>query len=272
MTDPMIVEFVRVSEQGFNWTPVLQTTIGTFGGFLFGLIAYLIQRALQHHSDEKKKDDAVNDALKRTLACASSNIEVISMLKLQLLEALEGDLTVVRPLVDRAFEDDKNVAALVQESGKLQHFYKTLARAYELDPPPFSELSRVADSMPGLTTFIHRGMSSMKELQAISNDRNQLLAQHSKENAEGMNSHRVRYFASMLTDMSQALLEVADNATAFFVLVMEQVENYFEYGIKLQGFKRVQLLPEVKKRLPKNERFPAMRELLVDFRKRPFKR
>jgi hypothetical protein len=189
----MIVEYVRVSQDGFNWTPVLQTAIGTFGGFLLGLIAYLIQRALQRRSDEKEKDDAANDALKRVLSSATSNIEVIAMLKIQLLEDLAGDVTLMKPLVEKSFEDDKNIPALVEQSGKLHHFYKTLPRAYELDPPEFSELSRVVDNMPGLTTFIHRGMTSMAELSAISDERNKLIAEHARENANGMNGDRVRY-------------------------------------------------------------------------------
>lgn len=269
MNDPMIVEFVKVTEQGFSWTPVLQTTIGTFGGFILGLVAYLIQRAVQRRSDRKEKVDTTNDALKLALACATSNIEVLAMLKIQLLASLEGDVAKLRPLVEKAFEDDKNVPALVAKSSELQHFYKTLPRAYELEPPQFSELASIVDEMPGLTTFIHRGMSSMRELQAISDERNRLLFEHAKENAEGMNSHRVRYFSSMLTDMGQAMTEMADNAAAFFLLAREQIENYFQWKAKLSVFARYNLAPEVQNHLPEWDRFPEMRKLFVDFSKPP---
>ena len=268
----MIVEFVRVSEQGFSWTPIFQTGLGTFGGFVFGLIAFGIQQWFQRRANEKERDNSTIDALKRLLSCASSNIETIAMLKIQLIEPLEPEVKAMEDLVEKTYEDEKNIKALAEATAKLRHFFQTLPRAYELDPPAFSELSRVVDDMPGLTIFTHRGMSSMKELEAISSQRNDLIAEHAKENAAGMNSHRLLYFMSMLTGQGRGLIEMADNAMAFFMLVVEQVESYLDYGVKLEGFTRYRLVDQATKRLPAKNRFPEMRRLLVDFNEKHLKR
>jgi len=269
----MIVEFVRVSEQGFNWMPIFQTALGTFGGFVFGLIAFGIQRHFQRRGDERERDNSTVDALKRLLSCASSNIETVAMLKIQLIEPLEPEVKAMEELVEKSYEDARNTATMRAATEKLRHFFQTLPRAYELEPPAFSELSRVVDDLPGLTIFTHRGMSSMKELEAISSQRNDLIAQYAKENAAGeMNEHRFLYFTSMLTGQGRGLVEMGDNAMAFFMLVTEQVESYFDYGIKLEGFTRYRLVPEAVKRLPAKDRFPEMRKLLVDFNERPLKK
>ena len=75
MTDPI------VSQQEFEWIPVVQTAIGTFAGFIFGLITFGIQHFVQRRVDEKAMDNATIDALKRLLQCAGTNTETLVMLK-----------------------------------------------------------------------------------------------------------------------------------------------------------------------------------------------
>jgi hypothetical protein len=76
----------------------------------------------------------------------------------------------------------------------------------------------------------------------------------------------------MLTDMGYGMIEMADNAMAFFMIAIEQVESFFDYGVKLDGFTRYRLVPEAVKRLPPKDRFPQMRTLLVDFNEKPLKK
>lgn len=262
------MEAIRVSEYGFNWIPILQTAIGTFGGFIFGLVAFGIQRQIQQNSDQDKISRTNIDTLKRLLQCAGANTDTIAMLRLQLLDDLAPEVEKMEGLVEQAYEDDSNVSKIFAAAGDLQHFYQTLPRAYELDPPTFSELSGVVDDMPGLTTFLHRGMSSISEFTAISDERNKLISEYAKENSQGLNNHRLRYFASMLTGQGRGMIEAADNAMGFFMLVTEQVEGYLEHGMGVEVNKYI-LSAAAIERLPDKDRFPALRKLLVDFREHP---
>ena len=112
MADPLIVEFATVTRQGFNWIPIAQTALGTLGGFVLGLVAFGIQRMLQNSADERLRDNSATDALKRLLSCAGANIETLVMLKMQLTEPLEPEITVIEKLIDRAYENDSHIHAM----------------------------------------------------------------------------------------------------------------------------------------------------------------
>lgn len=269
MTDPIIVEFVRVTEGGFNWIPVWQTAIGTFGGFLFGLIAYWIQQSFQRGREAKSKDEAVNDALKRFLSCASTNMETLASHKRQFLNPLAPEVEQMEKLVEKAYKKPENVKVLLGLA--LPNFYKTVPRAYALAAPELAELSRVADEMPRLSTFIHRAMSAMEEYNSISAERNGLIAEHAKESAAGMTDDRRLYYASMLTGQAFGMVVTADDALAFFMLANEQVENFFDYGVKLRGYTRFRLSDKAISELPPKDRFGDYRKALVDFNATPLK-
>jgi hypothetical protein len=266
----MIVEFVRVTEGGFNWTPVWQTAIGTFGGFLLGLVGYWIQHLVARSREEKDKDEAAYDALKRLLSCATANIETLASHKRQFLNPLRPEVDKMEKLVDQAYQEPATVKELASQT--LPNFYKTIPRAYEIPAPALSELSRVADEMPRLSTFVHRAMSAMEEYNAISSERNALIADHAKESAEGMKEGRHLYFASMLTGQAQGMVASADDALAFFMLANEQVESFFDYGIKLEKFTRFRLSEKAMKELPAKDRFVDYRKGLVEFDKSSGKR
>ncbi|AEQ53461.1 hypothetical protein KKY_3476 [Pelagibacterium halotolerans B2] len=264
----MIVEFVRISEMGFNWMPIIQTAIGTAGGFMFGLLAFAIQQWFYRRRDQHDRDEAVNDALKRVLTCASTNMETLISHKRQFLNDLAPEVDTMQKLVEASYEDATNIKPLVEGSQKLRYFYQTIPHAYELEPPDFLELSRVAEEMPHLSTFIHRAMSAMKEYNAIRLERNTLISEHAKENAAGMNAYRVQYFANMLTGQGNGMILTVDDALAFFMLSNEQIENYFDHKVKLEGFMRYRPTDKAIRELPAIDRFSELRNQMVDFAER----
>ena len=76
----------------------------------------------------------------------------------------------------------------------------------------------------------------------------------------------------MLTDEGRNLHGITDNAMAFFLLARDQVVSYFDDGLHLKDYAKREFLPEVLNRLPKEERFPKMRERLRDFKEHPLKK
>jgi hypothetical protein len=113
----------------------------------------------------------------------------------------------------------------------------------------------------------------MVDLNARISARNELISDHAKENGgAGLTPIRLLYFASMLADEGRNCVEITENAMAFFLLVRDQLDSYFRYGIKLKGYEQYVFLDEVQKRLPKKELFPKLREQLRNFETRPIQK
>lgn len=265
---------IEVAKDGFDWlgffVSVAQTTIGAVLGFLLGVAAFWLQSKSQDKRERQKDHEATIDALQRLLSCAWLNLEALAMIKIQLLDDLRPEIEDMRKRVEAAYADDKAIARLVEIQGKTRYFYKGMPELSVMPAPTFEELSPVFEVMPALTTFVHRAMSSMHDLNDRISARNVLITEHARENGgDGLSSIRLLYFSAMLTDEGRNLYEIAENAMAFFQLVRDQVQSYLDDGLHLKGYARFEFLPEVEKRLPKEERFPRLRAQFRDFKKSP---
>lgn len=257
---------------GDFWLGVAQTTIGSAVGFVFGIFAFHHQQRRQ--SAKKAENDwrTALDALNRLSVAAGANIEALANSKLQLVGDLAPEIDKMKAVCEENnktlnAEHEKQVQGLVETSGSMLHFFKSLPETSVMAPPDFSEYSALSKDMPALTLFVHRAMGMMQDLNEHIRSRNELLAQHALENgaANGMTGHRVIYFTTMLSDHGDAICNSTDFALDFWRLVLDQIKAYMTVKAKGEHFVEYKLVPNAKKAMPNEELFPLMREQLATF-------
>ncbi len=254
------------------WLGVVQTTIGSAVGFMFGIFAFHHQQRLQ--SDKKKKNDwlAALDALCRLSTAAGANIEALANSKLQLINDLRAEVEKMKSATEEAYktpgpERVKKIPELLALSESMQHFYMSLPETSVMDPPEFGEYSSLSKDMPALTMFVHRAMGMMKEQNEHIRSRNALIAQHAHESGtgNGMTMERVLYYSTMLSGQGEAICELTDFALDFWRLILDQIKAYKTAKAEGEHILEYELVPKAVKAMPKEELFPLMRKQLVTF-------
>lgn len=249
---------------------IAETAIGAFLGFLLGLATIYFQNRQKDASKKQEKIDQANDALKRLLQSSGLNIEAIAMIKLQMLADLKCEMEQMKGYVKEFYRGDnkekhKIMSVIRSEKPIFYSFYMTFPNISIMEAPEYKEFTRLADDMPALTTFVFRAMGGIHELNSLLDARNMLISDHSKENAAGMSDDRFIYFASMLSDTSEAIIQTADNTISFFLLIKRQVESFLRYRSNVKGFVSYNFISNVEGAIPDRDLFPILTAQLVEF-------
>lgn len=250
---------------------VVETAIGAGLAFALGLIAFHYQSRAQREEDQKAARDIANDALFRTLQSAMLNIETLANVKMQIVADLRRESRSMEALVERYYAEkggERRAAVfkdMRQASESFHSFYKTTPSPSALEPPAFDELSLVVREMPALTTFLHRGTSTLHDVIDRIDDRNTLISEHAAENNAGMTEHRFVYYMSMLTGLANVICESVDDALAFFILVKKQAENYLSRSTLDGKYAAYEIAENALPHLPDEDRFPSLKAQIKEF-------
>jgi enamine deaminase RidA (YjgF/YER057c/UK114 family) len=257
----------------FTWTSfgvsIFQTAIGSGLGFVLGLVAFHYQQKREKQAEAKEAKDDALDALTRVLQTAGLNIEALAVIKLQIINDLKPEVEEMKGFVETYFDGDqagrgKCFHEMKAASEEMRSFYKTFTPLPIMPAPDFREFSLVTHDMPALTTFLHRAMSTMHEINEQLRERNALISGHARDGAEGMTAERFVYYASMISGIGDYLCQSIDNDLEYFCLTMEQVEGYMEAKNNGKHLKFV-IAEKAKDELPKSELFPELRKQMAKF-------
>lgn len=249
---------------------VFQTATGSIIAFALGLLAFRYQLDQQRKTEAQATMDTAVDALFRAAQSAAVNIETLANTKLHSVGNLAPDVETMKACVDAFYEStgDTRAAAfntLKETSENAQSFYLTMPPLRVLEAPSIRELSLVVRQMPALTTFLHRAVSTLEDINELIEQRNSMIAAHAAENSNGMTMDRFVYFASTLAGQGGYICQSVDDDLAFFMLVKEQAENYLGDPQQDGKFIPYRLLPDLLNLLPDENRFPRLREQIVTF-------
>lgn len=244
---------------------VLQTTIGSFIGFLLGILAFHYQQSRQSANEQQEKQRNAIEALNRIEAAAATNIENIAMIKKQLVSDLRPEAMRIKALCEEFYDKaDAEKPVILQKlrtmSVEAHHFYRSFTGYITMEPPKFREYAELMPEMPALSTFVHRAIGMMRALNEHMDARNSLIAEHARENGvpDGMTDQRLIYFSSMIAGNSEAVWEHADFALDFWRLAQDQINIYIKEK-NITSFIKYDLSPTAANCLPAEELFPLMR-------------
>lgn len=279
-------------QQSDFWLRVLQTVIGSFAGFLLGIVAFWFQQRRQANNDEAASRKASLDALSRLSMTAGANIEALAQAKLQFVNDMQPEIEKMKVASTAAYdalqadqstgtyEDLKadleaKLTELKAISGSLRHFYQSLPSTSVMAPPDVAEYSTLSNDMPALPLFVHRAMGMTQQLNERIASRNALISEHARESGNGkLSSQRLLFFAGMLSDEGTAIYTHVDDALYCWKLVADQVKAYMTKKAKGEHFVEYELVPkatEILEALPMDEMFPRMLKQLVTFEDDPKK-
>jgi hypothetical protein len=254
------------------WLGLAQTTIGSFLGFAFGIVAFYYQQ--RRHSKKEEKDDWRDalDALNRLSTAAGANIEALAITKLQFIKEMKPEVEKMKAAAKEVYDTPKvnwneKILRLKTLSESMFHFYISLPRISVMPPPDFDEYSLLSKEMPALTLFVHRATGTMDELNERIGARNTLIAEHAREGGTGagMTAERLLFFSSMLSSGGEAICEQVDYALDFWRLVLDQVKAYMTVKAKGEFFLEYTLVPRAIDAMPTEELLPLMRSQLATF-------
>lgn len=254
------------------WLGVVQTTIGSAVGFVFGILAFHHQQRRQSSKKEKNEWRAALGAVNRLTTAAGANIEALANSKLQIISDLRSEVEKMKAASEEINETSgaeraKKIPNLVALSESMRHFYMSLPDTSVMAPPEFDEYSSLSKDMPALMLFVHRAMGMMQEQNELIRSRNALIALHAHESGtgDGMTAERIVYYSNMLAGQGEAICEYTDFALDFWRLVLDQIRAYMTAKAIGEFFLEYRHVPEAVKAMPKEELFPLMREKLATF-------
>lgn len=257
----------------FNWSEfgigVAEAAIGALIGFLFGLVAFHYQQRKAASQQRDAQRRAATDALNRLMLSSVANIEALANAKLQLLDDLRKDLDEMRHAIDRYLSGITEVDKLVEVSASLDHFFQTLPTISFMELPAFREFSELSAEMPSLSTFAHRGITMIHEVNARLVERNAFIDRHvSESTGSGLPVPRVMYYFKMLLDQGDHICETVDYGLYFFSMVLEQIDEYRNSPDLSGKLIAYTIVPMAKDAIPTEDMFPELRKQIVRFRKK----
>lgn len=259
----------------FTWASfglsILETAIGAGLGFALGLAAFHYQHKREKEAEDEEAQQAALDALNRLSQAAGLNIEALANLKLQIVKDLEPEVAMMQEAVDAYYDDTtpgraSRIPGMKSMSESLQHFYKTIPNVMVMPAPDFREFSLLSHEMPALTSFIHRGMGTLQEINEVTRMHNALIGEHARlGTGVGMTAEQYVYYWSMLCGTGTHICQSVDNGIVFLKMAMEQIERYFKAKHKGKQYLSFEFAPVALELIPKDDLFPELRKQMATF-------
>lgn len=271
MTNPLIIEAVRVSESGIDWvgfgldlsSTAVGALVGAALGFMFAVVLSRREQSIQQAGKERDQRLEHAATLRMTVNACGANIETLLSYKREFLGNLKADVDLVAP-----FAEQRDVEGLAALAPSLRTFFMGFPKLSFLPLPDYQQYSFAAKDVPIFITILHRANTAADDVNNHILSRNSLIEAQALQNNDkiGMTGQAVLYFFAMIRSESRNIISVVDFALYFFDLLGEQAHNYGKYRFSSDGkFPRFEVMEQNRGFMPKRDLFGHW-EQFVDFK------
>lgn len=210
---------------------IAQAGIGAYLGYLLGIRTFKLQTETSKKLSEDNAWQSAFAALGQNLHAVAADLNATANLKNQIISHLVPEAETI----DRCMHDFYvNTGSLEKEafntafliSQKSLTFFKSIPVIFPMQHPPLYSISLFLNDMPSLSLFLHNANTNFLELNERIKNRNRLVEDFSRENATGMQLHRIAYYLMMLSSEAIAISKATDAALGFQKLSIEQIEAF----------------------------------------------